>query len=168
MTTTIDHILAVSPVSPDRSELLVVKIAMVGSDGELQLWSQPLPAGAPHRVGNISNLIVANWTPDGHIVYPQGDTIMIANRDGSEPRQLAKVHGSCSQSGSRRMAGVFALMLPTGEGTSARYGKWTGMEMGFARSFRIGKELSIAVETGRLAANIIISRRGAGTHRESG
>jgi len=94
MTTTIDHILAVSPVSPDRSELLVVKIAMVGSNGELQLWSQPLPAGAPHRVGNISNLIVANWAPDGHIIYPQGDSIMIANRDGSEPRQLAKVDGT--------------------------------------------------------------------------
>src|SRR5580692_8223590 len=79
-----------------------------------------------------------------------------------------RLTGLCLQFGFRQMASESALMLPTGAGTSARFGKWTGMEMDFARSFRIGKELSIAVETGRPTANIIISRRAAEAHRESG
>jgi Tol biopolymer transport system component/DNA-binding winged helix-turn-helix (wHTH) protein len=88
-------VLALSPVSPDHSELLVSKSATVGSDTALELWVQPLPAGAPHRVGNIKTLL-ANWTPDGtHIVYAdwKASAIMIANKDGSESHPLAKVDG---------------------------------------------------------------------------
>ena len=66
----------------------------------LQLWSQPLPAGAPHRVGDINSLL-ANWTPDGsHIVFPSYEmspelmsSINVANKDGSDPHPLAKVPG---------------------------------------------------------------------------
>ncbi len=86
---------AVSPVSPDHSHLLVAKGATVGSDSVIELWVQPLPAGAPHRVGNIQALL-ANWTPDGaHIVYAdwKASAIMIANKDGSESHPLAKVDG---------------------------------------------------------------------------
>ena len=91
--TTLKNVLAVSSVSPDRSELLVSKVGTAGPDPALELWVQPLPAGTPHRVGNIQALL-ATWTPDGsQIVYPVGDTIMMANKDGSEPHQLAKVSG---------------------------------------------------------------------------
>ena len=88
-------VLAVSSVSPNRSELLFSRSAAIGSD-VAELWVQPLPGGAPHRIGNIMALL-ATWTPDGtHIVYsPYEDrgAIMVANKDGSEPRQLAKVPG---------------------------------------------------------------------------
>ena len=93
ITTTLQDVWAVSPVSPDRSELLVSKVARVGSDSVMQLWVQPLPAGAPHHVGNIRALL-ATWTPDGtHIVYADAGDIMMANKDGSEPHQLAEVSG---------------------------------------------------------------------------
>jgi Tol biopolymer transport system component/DNA-binding winged helix-turn-helix (wHTH) protein len=95
ITTTLQDVWAVSPVSPDRSELLVSKgVRFPGSD--IQLWVQPLPAGAPHPVGNI-RAVLATWTPDGtHIVYADAGNmgnIMMANKDGSEPHQLAKVSG---------------------------------------------------------------------------
>jgi Tol biopolymer transport system component/DNA-binding winged helix-turn-helix (wHTH) protein len=91
--TTLKNVLAVSSVSPDRSELMVSKVGTVGSEPALELWVQPLPAGTPHRAGNIQALL-ATWTPDGsQIVYPVGDTIMMANKDGSEPHPLAKVSG---------------------------------------------------------------------------
>jgi Tol biopolymer transport system component/DNA-binding winged helix-turn-helix (wHTH) protein len=93
MTTTLQNVIALSSVSPDRSELMIAKVATAGSDSEVELWVQPLPAGPPHRVGNIKALL-AIWTPDAaRIVYSNGDAIMIANKDGSEPHQLAKVPG---------------------------------------------------------------------------
>ena len=93
ITTTLQDVWAVNPVSPDRSELLVAKGVPAGSESAIELWVQPLPAGAPHRVGDIMALM-ATWTPDGaHIVYADGDAIMTANKDGSEPHQLAKVPG---------------------------------------------------------------------------
>jgi len=96
ITTTLQDVWAVSPVSPDHSELLVSKVARVGSDSVIQLWVQPLPAGAPHPVGNI-RATIATWTPEGtHIVYADAGNmgnIMMANKDGSEPHQLAKVSG---------------------------------------------------------------------------
>ena len=93
--TTLQDVWAVGPVSPDRSELLVSKGVSVVLDS-IQLWVQPLPAGAPHPVGDIRALL-ATWTPDGtHIVYADAGNmgnIMMANKDGSEPHQLAKVSG---------------------------------------------------------------------------
>lgn len=91
--TTLRDVWAVNSISPDRSELLVAKGVTVGSDYDFELWMQPLPAGAPHRAGNIMALM-ATWTPDGtHIVYADGGKIIMVNKDGSEPHQLAKVHG---------------------------------------------------------------------------
>ena len=96
ITTTLKDVWAVNSISSDGSELLVAKGATGGSDQSIELWVQPLPAGAPHRAGNILAR-TATWTPDGaHIVYVDGDKmdkIMLANKDGSEPRQLAKVSG---------------------------------------------------------------------------
>jgi Tol biopolymer transport system component/DNA-binding winged helix-turn-helix (wHTH) protein len=87
------EVLAIYSMSPDRSELLVVKNSPVGSDFAGEVWVQPLPAGAPHRVGNILST-AACWSLDGtHILYAYHRAIMIANKDGSEPRELAKVPG---------------------------------------------------------------------------
>ena len=87
---------AISSVSPNRSEVLFSKGSTTGSNTVAELWVQPLPAGAPHRVGSIMALL-ATWTPDGtHIAYsPDEDrsSIMVANKNGSEPRQLARVPG---------------------------------------------------------------------------
>lgn len=91
--TTLPEVLAIYDISPDRSALLVANGVAVGSDLATELWVQPLPAGAPHRVGNI-DASSACWTPNGtHIVYSDGPAIMTANDDGGEPHQLAKVPG---------------------------------------------------------------------------
>jgi DNA-binding winged helix-turn-helix (wHTH) protein/Tol biopolymer transport system component len=91
--TTLKDVWAVNSISPDGSELLVAKSGTGVSDHAIELWVQPLPAGAPHRAGNIL-APKATWTPDGaHIVYADGDKIMLANKDGSGPHQLAKVSG---------------------------------------------------------------------------
>ncbi len=93
ITPALKEVLAIYSMSPDRSELLVVKGVAVGSDNAGEVWAQPLPAGAPHRVGNILST-AACWTPDGtHIVYAYERAVMIVNKDGSEPRELAKVPG---------------------------------------------------------------------------
>jgi Tol biopolymer transport system component/DNA-binding winged helix-turn-helix (wHTH) protein len=93
ITSALKEVLAIYSMSPDRSELLVVKGVAVGSDAAGEVWVQPLPAGAPHRVGNIFST-AACWTPDGtHIVYTYGRAVMIASKDGSEPLELAKVSG---------------------------------------------------------------------------
>jgi Tol biopolymer transport system component/DNA-binding winged helix-turn-helix (wHTH) protein len=93
ITPALKEVLAIYSMSPDRSELLVVKGVSAGSDLAGEVWAQPLPAGAPHRVGNIMST-AACWTPDGtHIVYAYKRTVMMANKDGSEPRELTKVPG---------------------------------------------------------------------------
>jgi Tol biopolymer transport system component/DNA-binding winged helix-turn-helix (wHTH) protein len=99
MTTTLQKAVAIFGISPDRSELLVGRFPAEGADltglpdASGELWVQPLPAGAPHRVGNFY-ASAATWTPDGmHIVYAVGRAIMIANTDGSEPHPLAWVSG---------------------------------------------------------------------------
>lgn len=99
MTTTIRKAVAIFDISPDRSELLVANLPAEGvdmtgiSDPAAELWVQPLPAGASHRVGSFY-ASAATWTPDGmHIVYAAGQEIMIANKDGSEPHLLAKASG---------------------------------------------------------------------------
>jgi Tol biopolymer transport system component/DNA-binding winged helix-turn-helix (wHTH) protein len=85
--------LAIYAISPDRSEMLLVNGTAVGPDLAGDLWEQPLPAGTPHRVGNI-RASAAAWTPDAaHILYAHGHAILIAKSDGSEPHELAEVAG---------------------------------------------------------------------------
>ena len=92
--TTLRQPLAISGMSPDHSELLVPNgVGTVGPDAITEYWVQPLPAGAAHRFGNIK-MSNADWVPDGiHIVYAVGHSIMIANKDGSEPHQIAEASG---------------------------------------------------------------------------
>ena len=92
ITTTVPDVAAIATISPDRSELLLV-VKGVALDLE-ELWVQPLPAGAAHRVGNFAVSSGGCWTPDGlHIVYAVGHAIMIANKDGSDPHPLAELSG---------------------------------------------------------------------------
>jgi eukaryotic-like serine/threonine-protein kinase len=63
------------------------------SDSSGPLWSIPLPAGAPHRVGSLQ-AYDATWSPDGqHLAYAQGQTLYVAQRDGSGARKLVDVGG---------------------------------------------------------------------------
>jgi Tol biopolymer transport system component/DNA-binding winged helix-turn-helix (wHTH) protein len=91
--TALQEVLSIYNISPDRSKLLVANGVPANPDREGELWVQPLPAGAPHRVGKII-ASSACWTPDGtRIVYAYEHALMIANQDGSEPHQLATVSG---------------------------------------------------------------------------
>ncbi len=90
ITTTLNEALAVNDISPDKSKLMVVHVGDQDSD---EFWVQPLPAGTPHRIGNLKALSVS-WTPDGeHIIYSWERKVWIANEDGSDPHALAEIPG---------------------------------------------------------------------------
>ena len=87
------HIHRVLDISPNRRELLVTssnqKVEM-----ENPLMVLPLPAGAPHRVGDVL-AHDASWSLDGRwLVYANKRDLFVARADGSEPRKLATVDGT--------------------------------------------------------------------------
>lgn len=95
--TPLPKILSIYAISPDRSELLISSGVAVGSDtgsdASAELWLQPLPAGAPHRVGNLL-AASACWTPDQtHIVYADKHALWIANLDGDDVTRIADLPG---------------------------------------------------------------------------
>ena len=51
------------------------------------LWSIPLPAGEPRRLGNIDGQF-ADFFPDGHIVFSTTKELYLVDKDGSNPRKL--------------------------------------------------------------------------------
>jgi Tol biopolymer transport system component/DNA-binding winged helix-turn-helix (wHTH) protein len=62
-----------------------------GTGKSMQLWSLPLPSGAPRRLGDFV-VDSATWSPDGgHILFSKGPEIYEAKSDGSELRKLAAV-----------------------------------------------------------------------------
>jgi len=82
-------------ISPTHSELLVGGGAFT-STFEQPLWSLPLPAGSPRRVGDIL-AHGACWAPDGrHLVFVNGKDLFVAKPDGSEVRKLATGDGFVS------------------------------------------------------------------------
>jgi Tol biopolymer transport system component/predicted Ser/Thr protein kinase len=63
------------------------------SEGSGPLWSLPLPAGAPHRVGGLQ-AYDATWSPDGQqLGYAHGQALYLAQRDGSGARKVVDVGG---------------------------------------------------------------------------
>ena len=79
-------------VSPNRRELLAVSYD--GVQMETALMVLPLPAGAPHRVGDVL-AHDGSWSPDGKdIVYANGPDLYVSKMDGSEPRKLTTVPGT--------------------------------------------------------------------------
>jgi len=80
-------------ISPSGSELLVSSGIQVETVPEMQLWVVPIPAGVPHRVGDIL-AHDACWAPDGvHLVYAHGHDLYFAGADGSEVHKLATIDG---------------------------------------------------------------------------
>lgn len=74
----------------DGSALLAITEIMPGSLGSL--WSIPLPAGEPRRLGNAV-VQSADWFPDNRIIYAVGKDILIAENDASGSRKLASLPG---------------------------------------------------------------------------
>ncbi len=127
------HDLALVGLAPDGSTALGVTAQFedfvyvpIGS-----LWSLPLPAGEPRRMGNIEVVGGAGYFPDGHLVFTHDSDLLIADRDGANPRTLASVTGdayfpSVSPDG-RRIAltregrgGTFSLLEVGSDGKRMR------------------------------------------------
>lgn len=71
-------------ISPNGSELLIEQ----DLPGEVPLYSLPLPAGLPRRVGDIL-ADDASWSPDGkQLIYARGNELYLAKPDGSDSRRL--------------------------------------------------------------------------------
>ena len=85
--------MAIMDISPDHSQLLAGKLVVTGTQ-DAPLWSVPLPAGSPRRLGNILARS-ASWSPDGQsLVYVTGSDLYLANADGSSPHHLTSVKGT--------------------------------------------------------------------------
>ena len=77
-------------ISPIRSELLVGS----GGDPEQRIEVQPLPAGSPHRLGDLKGHDAA-WSLDGRsIVYANARSVYVANTDGTQNRQIVRAAGA--------------------------------------------------------------------------
>jgi eukaryotic-like serine/threonine-protein kinase len=72
-------------LSADQSELLVAQSMMGASSSPL--WSLPLPAGSPRRLGEILAR-GGGWAPDGRLFFSRGNDGYIADHDGANPRKL--------------------------------------------------------------------------------
>lgn len=89
----LENLFGVHDLSPSRSELLVTIGSTIGMNSDFQLWGIPVPAGAPHRVGDVLAQD-ACWAPDGtHFVYAHGSDLYLATPDGTNVRKLATVSG---------------------------------------------------------------------------
>ena len=76
-------------LSQDGSYLL----GAAGDQFVLPLWTIPLPAGEPRRLGSIE-AFDADLFPDGRILFCTGNDLYIAEKDGSKPRKLLSAEGS--------------------------------------------------------------------------
>ncbi len=77
-------------ISGSRSELLVTSFS---HQLAWPLWSLPLPAGTPRRVGDLSATAAA-WSPNAkEIAYIKDRDLYCANNDGSNARKLATLPG---------------------------------------------------------------------------
>src|SRR5215469_8028679 len=66
----------VGDISPDGSSLLVANFKGIGPTAGL--WSLPLPAGTPHRIGDLAPMSAA-WSPDGsEVVFSKDSDIYLA------------------------------------------------------------------------------------------
>jgi hypothetical protein len=83
----------VQDFSPARSELLVTSGVLDQPQAAVELWAQPVPAGAPHRVGDVLAQ-AACWMPGGsYIVYARQRDLYAARSDESEARKLVTMSG---------------------------------------------------------------------------
>ncbi len=80
-------------MAPDSSALLVLLGGLDAPTGPL--WSIPLPAGGPRRLGNIEGQW-ASYFPNGRIVFSTAKDLYVADKDGSNPRKLFSFTGAAS------------------------------------------------------------------------
>ncbi len=79
-------------IAPNGSALLVGVFR--GTDKGAELWSLPLPTGAPRRLGDFI-VDCAAWSPDGgQLFFCKGHDIYVAKSDGTDGRKLATMSGS--------------------------------------------------------------------------
>ncbi len=101
----------IAGLAPDGSALL----ALVGGWNSIAhaLWSIPLPAGEPRRLGN-DEVVDADFFPDGRIVFAKGTDLYVADKDGAYQHKLVSLSGhvespSVSPDGKRT---VFTMYSP--------------------------------------------------------
>ena len=81
-----------SDVSPNGSEILF--FPFVAAESAEEIWSLPLPAGSPRRVGNLKGQDAA-WEVDGrHIIYSRAHDIFACDADGGNCKKLITTPGS--------------------------------------------------------------------------
>src|SRR3984893_12062116 len=81
----------IGDISPDRSSLLVP--AHLVFEDDAPLWVLPLPAGTPHRLGELIGHD-GTWSPDGQrVLFANGDDLYIARADGTESKRLVSLPG---------------------------------------------------------------------------
>jgi eukaryotic-like serine/threonine-protein kinase len=76
-------------LSHDGSSLL----GAAGNQFVLPLWSIPLPAGEPRRLGSLEAQD-ADLFADGRILFSKGNELYVAEKDGSQPRKLLSAAGN--------------------------------------------------------------------------
>jgi Tol biopolymer transport system component/aminoglycoside phosphotransferase (APT) family kinase protein len=80
-------------ISSDRSQILVGTAEESGS-GQTPLWTVPVPAGSPRRLGDILAR-EGSWSRDGQqLVFPKGSALYLAKADGTAPHLLVSVVGT--------------------------------------------------------------------------
>jgi Tol biopolymer transport system component/DNA-binding winged helix-turn-helix (wHTH) protein len=81
--------IGIGGVAPNGAALLVGRFQGTGKGQEV--WSIPLPSGAPRRLGDYLS-DSATWSPDGsQMVFSRGPDIYLAKSDGSESHKVASV-----------------------------------------------------------------------------
>ena len=79
----------VSDVLQGPSELLIQQFTTDPSfDGSY--WSVPVPAGSPHRLGDVYGHDAVR-APNGKLLFAKGNDLYVAEQDGANPRKLATV-----------------------------------------------------------------------------
>ena len=66
---------------------------MLPSEDDAPLWVLPLPAGTPHRLGELLGHD-GTWSPDGQrILFANGNDLYVARADGTESKKLVSLPG---------------------------------------------------------------------------
>lgn len=85
-------IVGIGSISPDGSKLLAREMGGL-SDAPVPLWALPTLGGSPVRLGNTLGS-GGGWSPDEQkLAYASGETLYLANADGSESHKLASLPG---------------------------------------------------------------------------
>jgi eukaryotic-like serine/threonine-protein kinase len=81
------------PIAPNRSELLIAGPPVAPNGLRASVWTLPLPAGQPRRLGNME-VWDAAWSRDGAtLYYGEDNAIFAADADGNHGHQLLAVPG---------------------------------------------------------------------------